>query len=167
MSDFAAGVGVELDLASAVQKLTDVFNGWLEIERTYQRTGPVPVQLRGNVNAPASGSGWMDLGGPASGRIWIVRRLIVQGATWNTAAAGSSNVHVTSLNNLAVPGGQDIVDNSTAFPNKAFYSGWQVVVVNPQRLMVEIVSGTSGQLYSASGMAQDLPILGVRVVASE
>ena len=167
MSDFAAGVGVELDLASAVQKLTDVFNGWLALEREYQRNGPVPVQLRGNVTAPASGSAFMDLGGPANGRLWIVRRLIVQGLTWNTTAAGSCNVHVTSLNNLAVPGGQDIVDNSTALPNKSFYSGWQVVLVNPQRLMVEIVGGTSAQIYGASGMAQDMPLIGVKVVASE
>ena len=167
MSDFAAGVGVELDLASAVQKLTDVFNGWLAMEREYQRNGPVPVQLRGNVTAPASGSAFMDLGGPANGRLWIVRRLIVQGVSWNTTAAGSCNIHVTSLNNQLALGGQDIVDNSTALPNKSFYSGWQVVLVNPQRLMVEIVGGTSAQIYGATGMAQDIPLIGVRLVASE
>jgi hypothetical protein len=167
MSDFAAGVGVELDLASAVQKLTDAFNSWLAMEREYQRNGPVPVQLRGNVTAPASGSAFMDLGGPANGRLWIVRRLIVQGLTWGTTAAGYCNIHATSLNNQLALGGQDIVDNSTALPNKSFYSGWQVVLVNPQRLMVEIVGGTSAQIYGATGMAQDIPLIGVRLVASE
>ena len=167
MSDFAAGVGVELDLGTKMEKLVSAFHEWLRVEQEYQRSGPVPVQLRGNVTCPSSGSAFMDLGGPANGRLWIVRRLIVQGLTWNTTAAGSCNIHVTSLNNLAVPGGQDIVDNSAAFPNKSFYSGWQVVVVNPQRLMVEIVGGTSAQIYGASGMAQDMPLIGVKVVASE
>ena len=89
MSDFAAGVGVELDLGTKMEKLVSAFHEWLRVEQEYQRSGPVPVQLRGNVTCPSSGSAFMDLGGPANGRLWIVRRLIVQGVSWNTTAAGS------------------------------------------------------------------------------
>jgi hypothetical protein len=168
MSDQDAGIGfaVIANLGTAVEKLQAGFDDWVRQQNDYQRKGPQPVQFRGSCTAPSTGSGYISLGGPASSRMWIVRRLIVQGISWSTTAAGSCNVHVTTTE-TPVPGGLDIVDNSTALPNKAFYSGWQLVLINPQRLVVEIVGGTSGQTYAATGMGEDIPLFGVKVVASE
>jgi hypothetical protein len=154
------------DLQLTCNDLTAQARAATQAEKDYQVNGPVPVQLRGNGNCATTGSLLISLGGPAPFRMWIVRRLIVQGLTWGTTAAGSCNVHV-SASDTPTLGGIDIVDNSTALPNKAFYSGWQVVLVNPQRLIVEIVGGTSAQIYAATGMAEDVPLRSVRVVASE
>jgi hypothetical protein len=168
MSDQDAGIGfaVIANLGTAVEKLQAGFDDWVRQQNEYQRKGPQPVQFRGSCAANSSGAANLDLGGPAPSRMWIVRRLIVQGISWSTTAAGSCNVHVTTTSQ-PVPGGLDIVDNSTALPNKAFYSGWQLVLVNPQRLIVEIVGGTSTQVYAATGMGEDIPLFGVKVVASE
>ena len=168
MSDEGAGIGFEViaHLGTAVEKLQATFDDWVRQQNDYQFKGPRPVQFRGSCAAASDGSADLNLGGPAPGRMWVVRRLIVQGISWSTSAAGSCNVHVTTTQK-PVPGGLDIVDNSTALPNKAFYSGWQVVLVNPQILVVEIVGGTSTQVYAATGMGEDIPLFGVKVVASE
>lgn len=132
-------------------------------EEWYQLHAPLDQNLRNSkvCPTPAPASIYIGMGGPAIGRVWFLRRLIVMGLTWSTMAdATECNVHVTTVPN-PVSGGMDMVDNSSppsggqALPNKAFYSNRQIAVHHPNHIIVEIVGPTAGQQYVVTGMADD------------
>ena len=78
-------------LTSATQQLAKAQSDWIEQEKEYQRLGPVFVQMlaSGTVDS-GSDPLIMDLGGPAAGRVYEVRQLIVGGLLWSTTVAGNA-----------------------------------------------------------------------------
>lgn len=97
----------------------------------------------------------LGMGGPDTGFIFVVRRIIVGGLTWSTTAAGTAEVYITGS---AYPSGStgivrnltDMCDQSTALPNKAFYGRDEVVVKEGEWLSVVINGGTAAQQYTAN-----------------
>lgn len=125
------------------------------------KVGSIPIDYRrvNNTIIPASGANsGIGLGGPQQGRVWLVRRIIVSGLTWGTAAAGTAQFFAAAIPSMLIAQSLDasmLVDESTAIPNKAFYSNRQVVIRNPESLHIVIVGGTPNQQYVASSQVED------------
>jgi len=166
MSDTSAGFdfGIFASLKGAVDKLSDTFSKWIAQEKAYQLGAEdIPIQGSTIIATGQVVTNYIDLGGPAYGNLWVLRRLIVMGNTWATTAAGSANVHVTGTF-PPVSGGITMVDNTSALPAKAFYSSRIVAVRHPSHLVVEIVSGTNAQQYVATGQVENLPDKGSKLL---
>lgn len=109
---------------------------------------------------PASGNGHMGWAGPASGRIWLLRRLVVGGISWGTSAAGSCEVYVVAMpgvNVAALRPLNNLVDEAASLPNKAPYSNEQIVVRHNEGIHLVIVGGTVAQQYVANMSVLDIP----------
>ena len=149
-------------LTSATQQLAKAQSDWIEQEKEYQRLGPVFVQLvaSGTVDS-GSDPLIMDLGGPAAGRVYEVRQLIVGGLLWSTTVAGTGQILVQPNSpppNVVPPLGL-MEDVAATLPNVAFYSSGQFRVMHPNHIFVVIVAGTASTTYQASGDAFDVPNL--------
>ena len=149
-------------LTSATQQLAKAQSDWIEQEKEYQRVGPVSVQMfaSGTVDS-GSDPLIMDLGGPAAGRVFEVRQLIVGGLLWSTTVAGTGQVLVqpSSPPPNVVPGLALLQDVASSLPSVAFYSSAQFRVHHPNHIFVVIVGGTASTIYQASGEAFDMPNL--------
>lgn len=149
-----ASIGVELG------KHTAEMVAWRKREWERSRV-PASVRLWANaiIPSPTTRTG-INLGGPDPGFYWLVRRLIVGGVAWKTAAAGTAEIYITGLS-----GGQggavtgpiisalalsDMVDQAPSLPNKAYYSNQQFMIQEQENLMVVIDSGTAAQQYVAT-----------------
>lgn len=111
---------------------------------------------------PAAGNLALNLGGPVPGRIWLLRQLVVGGLTWGTVAAGTAEAYGTALPPLQTASGRqlsDLADAFSALPGVHFYTSRQVVLRNPQRLVVVVVGGTSGQTYQAAANVEDYAVI--------
>ena len=155
-----AAVGAKFDgLAAQVRKLL--------AEQDAYEFGAVEVALRGAATSTASGATVViDLGGPAYGRLWQVRRLVVGGAQWGDTAAGTALV-VVAPNASATPPTSDVADFTATIPNSAFYSTGQVIVRNPARLYIVVLTPTASTTYAVGGAATDMPDRRHRIVAPD
>lgn len=153
---FLAGIQAHLgNIASDIKYLK-------EREERYEREAAlyVPLTASSNSLAPSGGSLIMDLSGPATGRIWLVRRLVVGGPIWSSTAAGSVTVYISPSNPVQVgtTGGATwaVVDEYATMPHAATYSNEQLLLRPGDRLYVEIVAPT-GTNYCTGGLALSLP----------
>ena len=154
-------------LTSATQQLAKAQSDWIEQEKEYQRLGPVFVQMlaSGTVDS-GSDPLIMDLGGPAAGRVYEVRQLIVGGLLWSTTVAGTGQILVQPNSpppNVVPPLGT-VQDVASSLPNVAFYSSAQFRVQHPNHIFVVVVGGTASTTYQVSGDAYDVPNLSARKV---
>jgi hypothetical protein len=149
-------------LTSATQQLAKAQSDWIEQEKEYQRIGPVFVQLMGSCPTDsASDPLVLDLGGPAPGRCYEVRQLVIGGVLWSTTVAGNALVLVqpSAPAPKTAPGLGTVQDVASSLPNVAFYSSAQFRVQHPNHIFVVIISGTASTTYQVSGDAYDVPNL--------
>lgn len=112
---------------------------------------PVGATVVAGDSYPASGVLVLDLGGPAQGRVWDLRRLVIGGLTVATAAAGSGDVYVSAAGKSAQPSGlAEWVANAASLPLAGTWGAGEISLRFPERLYVVISSGTSGQEYLAA-----------------
>lgn len=147
-ADLALQIG---SLASRVGKAVDAWEAAL-------RKVPGDYQYAQTAAYPSSGNLVFDLGSPAQGQFWQVRRLIVGGLTiadtpagvaWVAVQGSAPNQEGTTVN-LA-----NVADfTSQTFPQRAFYGTHEVIVLPGEHLYVVISGGTSGTHYSASAKAE-------------
>lgn len=144
------GSGLEVDLGGSLHLAI----GGLEksTKRLAQALQYGTVDLNRDKRVPAAGGTiFIDLGGPARGYKWELRRLIVGGATWSTTVGGIANLNIMPA--LAADTIAGMVDNAPSLPDVAFYGGGEVVVRASNHLFVVIVGGDAGVQYNATGMA--------------
>lgn len=126
-------------------------------QETKRARVPIPIRHFNSTVIPAGG-GRTGFGfpGPRSGFYYIVRRLLIGGQTWITAAAGTAEVYVTGIPSGAINALQlgDMVDQSSFLPNKAYYSNEQVIIQAGEHMEIVIDSGTAGQTYVAAVQMQ-------------
>ena len=149
-------------LTSATQQLAKAQSDWIEQEKEYQRIGPVFVQLMASCPTDsASDPLVLDLGGPAPGRCYEVRQLVIGGVLWSTTVAGNALVLVqpSAPAPKTAPGLGTVQDVASTLPNVAFYSSAQFRVQHPNHIFVVIISGTASTTYQVSGDAYDVPNL--------
>jgi hypothetical protein len=154
-------------LTSATQQLAKAQSDWIEQEKEYQRLGPVFVQLMASSPTDsASDPLVLDLGGPAPGRCYEVRQLVIGGVLWSTTVAGNALVLVQAsapAPNTA-PGLGTVQDVASSLPNVAFYSSGQFRVMHPNHIYVVIIGGTASTTYQVAGDAFDVPNLSSKKV---
>lgn len=133
--------------------------------RTLRRTAaqtPVQYVTQGSAVIDAAGLGVVAFtpAGPDQGHFWYVRSLVVGGATWDTAAAGSAEVYASAMDlrlmRDASPPLTDLIDQATALPLPAKYGRGELTLRNPERLFVRFVGATPGQEYTASIRLEDV-----------
>lgn len=153
-----AMASLHADMRSLTESVAKAAERIARVEELYAKLGPVDVPLRAAATSNSSGSGFLlDLGGPASGRVWLLRRLLVGTTTW-TSVAGTANVYVSAVRPSPGQGNlADMVDNAATLPLAAFYSNRQIALHAPQRLYVELVNPVASTTYVAGGSAEDLP----------
>src|ERR1039458_1467253 len=126
-------------LTSATQQLAKAQSDWIEQEKEYQRLGPVFVQLMASCPTDsASDPLVLDLGGPAPGRCYEVRQLVIGGVLWSTTVAGNALVLVqpSAPAPKTAPGLGTVQDVASSLPNVAFYSSAQFRVQHPNHVFV-------------------------------
>lgn len=121
-----------------------------EIERL-QSEVPAVFPQRNTIILPASGIDSIDLGGPETGRSWVLQSLAVGGVSATTVAAGTADVYQnpTDPDETAT----DLTswrDHAATLPLVGWYTGREVVLRHPDRLWIVISGGTSGQQYAAA-----------------
>lgn len=154
------GIGATLDgIHKHLQRLA-------KAEEAYQ-FGAVQVRLSQTATSD-SGSSTLEigLGGPAYGRLWQVRSLIVGGSLWSTTVLGSALVVLSPSRSLTPPL-TDIVDEAGSLPSVAQYSSSQIVVRHPNQLRVVILTPTATTLYAVGGYVTDMPDKRERIEVSQ
>jgi hypothetical protein len=90
--------------------------------------------------------------GPRQGRMWFIRRIIMGGVAWNTAASGEAMLFATglppSLATSALPL-DELLDASTTMPWRQTYSNEQLAVWPNMNVVPVIQGATAGQQYVA------------------
>lgn len=157
-----ASVGALIDLKLSVDGLCDHISKlrqfYLDKEKEYEFRGPTQLQIIGNGTSDAAGDNFtIDLGGPAFGRRWELRQLVVGGATWSTVVAGTAELYTGSSVGAASRSLASLSDRAAALPSNAFYGGGQVTLRHPERLFVVIVSPTAATQYTCNGAGFDMP----------
>ena len=100
--------------------------------------------------ADASGTALITFDPVPRGEHWELRRLVVGGATWATAAAGTSIVFATSGQPSSTPPLGAVLDQATSLPDIAFYLAGQALLTGGERLVVAVTGGTADQQYLAA-----------------
>lgn len=157
---------LHLDFSTHLQKMDQYLEKLMAVEAAYEEQGPV-FHRRGNgATSDASGSSFViDLGGPAVHRRWEVRNIVVGGLTWTTVT-GSALVVVGGARPPA-PGSvsmNDVRDQAPVLPNPAFYSSGQLVLRNPERLYIVVLTPAASTDYVAAASiieTPDRPLRGV------
>lgn len=116
---------------------------------------PIPYRTRQQDVCGATGVVVLDFGGPAQGRVWELRHVVVGGDLPSTVAGGAAYVYrVAGVAKSSIPGSlsmADAIDWTATLPNVSFYGpGDAGVIVAPERVFVVITGGTNGQDYQAS-----------------
>ena len=165
--------GILASLHVQLGKISDLLSGMrAEARREFnERSADLPVYADFALTqaAPSTGLVTFDCGGPTTGRIWHIKRLVVGGLHLSTPAVGSAEVYSTgwipdatgtfqaSLSDL-----QDatilVPSTLTQLPNIANYDDGQVVVQNGEHLWVVVRSATASQSYVVAGTAKDIRI---------
>ena len=130
---------------------------------------PIDTLLKASGVGPASGNLALSdpQHGPSMSRLWLVRRCIVGGTSWGAMVAGTFELYATGLPGLQCASLRpldELVDESSGLPNKAYYSNRQVVVFPNQTLIGVIVGPGSGTNYVMAIQAEDYAVAAVREV---
>lgn len=116
---------------------------------------PIDAPIQGSGTADTAGDVVFDCGGPAQGRVWVLRRLAVGGVDPTAAATGSAYFYASTSQLLAQLSTSQWFDFASALPLVGWYTSRQVVIPAPLHITCRIKGGTSGALYVVSGGAQD------------
>ena len=152
--------GLFADIKAGIGKM----NGFLDKlskEWGYQRKGPTQVNMDASATAASTFVPlWLDLGGPAYGRMWEVRQILWSSNYISQAVAGSIEIVIASNLIIGEPPAawlQDFYNPTTPIPGRAFYSAGQFRVRHPNHVYVVVVGGAGSGIYQATGDALDMP----------
>jgi hypothetical protein len=159
-----AGLGATLD------GIHETLKNLHRLEEAYQ-FGGVQVRLSNVASSDSNSDSFeIGLGGPAYGRLWQIRSLVVGGALWTTSVLGSALVVISPSRASAVPLPSppltDIVDEAGSLPSVSQYSTGQIVVRHPNHIRIVILTPTASTQYAAGGWATDMPDKRERIEAS-
>jgi len=112
--------------------------------------------LASGLAADASGRALFDLGAPATGRIWTVRRVTICAATPGTAIAGTARLYVASNPpKVGNPSGTFQRDETATFPNFGSWGKWELPVNPPDHLFVILTGAAAGTAVTVTASVED------------
>lgn len=156
------GPGMGLDaivgLTMKIGNLADSMDAQRRREEQHRRALiPTDWPLVAVATCDSNGLAALDLGMPPEGTVWLLRRLYVGGVKRTDTADGTADLFVTASAALAIlttTPASSIADSALSLPSQAFYTNRQVPVHPPERLVVVVSGGTTGQNYLASAMVE-------------
>ena len=107
------------------------------------------LSLSATAIADATGTALLVFSPVPQGEQWDLYRLVIGGATWATAAAGSAVAYTTSGVPQGAPGLTSVIDEAVTLPDVAFYLAGQAPLFAGEALAVSVTGGTVGQQYLA------------------
>lgn len=164
MTDTAHGVEAEVGfsakliaglstLAERVQRQTDETRRANQLAAQAAALAPISYRRRAS-GTPASGALVLDFGGPAQGRTWELRHVVVGGDTPADTRAGAAYVYRVAGGVLAsmpaMLSMSDVIDWTATLPNVSFYAAGDVPIVAGERIFVVVAGGTDGEDYQAA-----------------
>jgi hypothetical protein len=160
-TDTDSGIDLSASLHLAIGNLAEETKKMREAVNRARALVPADVRLNVSATSPSSGDFWMSFGGPAAGFYWVVRRLIVGGASWSSTVSGSAELYVTagSVGAMGTSGTggyasirdlNDLVDQAANLPTKGYYGFHELVVGPHESLAVVIDSPSASTLYKAT-----------------
>lgn len=168
LTDREPGTGFGFEIAGKLHAAITTLASKLEehtnqLARQYRRVleagAILPINtVSADVEIAASGAAVLDLGGPAQGRVWDVRRLVAGGKQVTIAAAGSADAFFTAAPASSVPGGLTLaewVDTAATLPLTAYWGAGEFELRYPEHLFVVFRSATNGQQYMAAARFVD------------
>lgn len=136
------------------------------LTKLVQRSFPVSADFAGSALYPATGVLVVDLGGPAQGQVWLIRRWMFLSAGDPTSSpAGVGFIFTgTSMSSAVSPvlsatlANMQLVDKTNApFPTSGFYDAGMVVCRYPEHIIGVVTAGTIGAGYMVNGTATQVP----------
>lgn len=128
------------------------------INANRRRPVPIPVDLRltRSDTMPASGTGYIDLGSPSQGNVWLVRRIVIGGLSFAITALGRGDVFISAIKPTiaSLSDWHDSTGAGNTLPAIAFYDGRNMVVKPNERIWVIISNGTPTQQYIAAASVE-------------
>jgi hypothetical protein len=133
-----------------------------ERRRRDARIAALPVDSTAQATAitDAAGVATMDLAGPAQGRYWLVRRIVVTGATASTAVSGTLYVYTSAAapEILASLPPDGLLDIASVLPAVAYYSGHQAIVRSRERLIAVLTGSTAATQVTVQAQVEDVAV---------
>lgn len=125
------------------------------LRRLIAERTPELVRLSGSTTAPASGVGWINLGGPQPGTSWDVRRVNVgPGDYTGTLGTGITVFAVLGAGTTPpVVNGMNVISMTAAWPAEATWSRDQLSLEPGDVLWVGVSGLSSGAAITAGGQA--------------
>lgn len=153
--DLSAKLSASLDTMAEQQKKSAEIMARIQSALTHI---PLDTPVTGGGKTNATGTVVFNCRGPAQGRLWQVRRLVIGGPSKGKALFYSVGSPPAST------GGQvtGLVDLSSTWPNRAFYSTHQFVVVPSNLLFVVVVTATATTDVQVDGAVEDYDLAAYR-----
>jgi hypothetical protein len=142
--------GFEFALKAAVGELGDRDDAR---RRREEALIPNDIPIHGGGVAPAAGDLIFPCGGPPSGRIWVLRRLVIAATDPTLAIAGSAYFYASSAGDEEQLLTSGFFDYAATLPLVGWYSSRQVVVQAGLQIWCRVHAPTAGSSYVVSGTA--------------
>jgi len=161
----------ELQLKTSIDLLCHEMKNVREALARRSETAPIAADFQASGVGPASGILMLDLGGPAQGYVWELRRAsffegdlplttpasgrgwVFSGTWMGYTASGTAGALAAQINGM-----QYIDDTQTlTFPVSRFYAGAASAIKYPEHYIALISPNTTGLLYAVSGSAAQYP----------
>jgi hypothetical protein len=180
MTELGVGAAVDIgdaqlsalvEIKASLDGMTSSLKKLLAAEYAYEQHGPTFHPLRNGGVSPATGNFAFGLDGPAYGRRWEIRNLVIGGLYFSSTVSGTALALRTSVASVGLLLSQinlaDVVDQASTLPDVAFYSSGQFVLRAPEKLVIVIIGPTASTPYVAGGSYIDVPDQPLRGVVGE
>lgn len=133
-----------------------------ERRREQQNRDPISHSPRGSVTIPATGSALTDLGGPESGRRWIVRRVSVCDASGLNVLAPGTSVDLFVTPSVGTVRPENFYWRHTGSPGSDGISSEVIAVIHPNHVIarVEGADVVIGNQYVVGITVEDMDVAG-------
>lgn len=157
MTTIEADGGLAIAFHAGIGSLSEAQAETNRLLRRLASSAPIPIDapIQGSGTADASGDVVFDCGGPAQGRVWVLRRLAVGLSDPTAAASGAAYFYASNSMLTQQLSTSQWFDVASTLPLVGWYTSRQVVIKFPHHIICRIKAGTSGDIYAVSGLAQD------------
>ena len=144
--DFAVEIGGKLDESIAAQK---------RLLRQLSEATPIMYRPTASAVCPTpSASFVLDLGTPSQGTFWEVRKVVVGGMDFTTAAAGTAGLYLSASPSIFGSGLNNAEDYASSLPSVGYYGTGALYVRPSEYLFLVVFNATAGQTYVANAFCR-------------
>lgn len=156
MPEFDLALNLGAEIKARISDVADELKRMREDQAARDAREPVwGLRIFGQATVTAAGTAIVDMGGPAVGRRWELRSIVIGGPLWSDALAGAATIGVGQVP-TAEPATADVRDQLATLPGVEFYSAAEFPI-RQEHLWVGIATGTAAQVVSVAAIVTDFP----------